>query len=145
MICSHHYNLLTNYNTSTHTGWPLQRLVRASIANQMNSNGHTLEAQALNQADREEEATGELSAPGYQVPSQTQVTDLPALATELHVGITNNDNTRNTLHGTSKLHIVHILAPEATRNGTQNVTIGKCLITLKCIMKLAKRCYKSTH
>lgn len=35
-------------------------------------------------------------------------------------------STTNQLGGGSKLRIVRLFSPEATQNGTQNVTIGKC-------------------
>lgn len=108
----------------------------------MNSNGRLLElAQASSQPDREEEATngGELpTATGIEPQSigggsRRQVMvggggggeDMSTLGSELHESYPTSDNVKNTLGSASKLRIVRILAPEATQNGTQNVTMGK--------------------
>lgn len=97
---------------------------------------------STSQLDREEEATngGELSAATGIEPQSIgggasrgqvlagngggSVEDMSALGSELHESYP-NDNVKNTLGSASKLRIVRILAPEATQNGTQNVTMGK--------------------
>lgn len=107
---------------------------RASIVN--SSEGRSLESplEASNQADREEEAinvVGELSTVGVEprlIGTRRKVTlggeDLSTLGSDVRESAFSNDNVRNSLD-VSKLRIVRILAPEATQNGTQNVTMGK--------------------
>lgn len=102
-----------------------------------------------NEADREEEATDvgqpisistAISAiePAQLIGTRRrQVTvgggqDMSALGSDLHESGYSNDNAANKFNSLepSKLRIVRILAPEATQNGTQNVTMGKFVYSL---------------